>query len=469
MTDVRRSASRNTAPGDAAAKLRLTQRLGYGAGDMAFLLVWQGSALFLLYFYTDILGLSPYLAGAIFLSAMVWDAISDPLIATWAERRAARSGRYTPIIAWAALPMGVSYAMMFAIPFSAPVLMAIFALVSHLAFRTAYTFASMPYNTLPARLTANSDERSTLSALRLIGAALGGFTAAIATPAIVTSMAAQGEAMGYQTAALFAGGLAALVLFVSSQSVGETLIVQPSPRTSHYWADFKAMWTSARGNTPFLRLLGVMALATIGYGFFTSSLLYFAQHVLQQPGLVTPILGLSALATLLSAPLWSVLATRTSKRTALIIGLGVAALGYLLFGLAPASQMLWILGAAVIAGIGGAAIPVMLWSMLPDTIDHAHARTGTRIEARSFGLMTFVQKTMAGLTVLMAGGLLGLTGYSANSDPSPDALVTIEAMVAWLPAIFMLAIIAVIRLYPIDRDAHIKTLRALDQTRSGSA
>jgi len=347
--------------------------------------------------------------------------------------------------------------------------MAIFALVSHLAFRTAYTFASMPYNTLPARLTANSDERSTLSALRVIGAALGGFTAAIATPAIVTSMAAQGEAVGYQTAARVVGGLAALVLFISSQSVSETPIVKPSPRTSHYWADFKAMWTSARGNTPFLRLLGVMALATIGYGFFTSSLLYFAQHVLQQPGLVTPILGLSALATLLSAPLWSVLATRTSKRTALIIGLGVAALGYLLFGLAPASQMLWILGAAVIAGIGGAAIPVMLWSMLPDTIDHAHARTGTRIEARSFGLMTFVQKTMAGLTVLMAGSLLGLTGYSANSDPSPDALVTIEAMVAWLPAIFMLAIIAVIRLYPIDRDAHIKTLRALDQTRSGSA
>ena len=449
-----------------AAQLGLTIKAAYGSGDFAFLLVWQGGALFLLYFYTDVLGLSPWLAGAIFLAAMIWDAVSDPLIATWAERRAAKTGRYAPIIAWAALPMGLSYALMFTVPFSAPVLMAVFALVTHLAFRTAYTFASMPYNTLPARLTTDSDARSTLSAFRVIGAALGGLTAAIATPAIVAGMAAQGEAMGYQIAALIAGGLAALLLFVSSRSVGEKPVAQSTLRPATCGADFKAMWTSARGNTPLLRLLAVMVLATIGYGFFTSSLLYFAQHVLLQPDLVTPILGISALATLISAPLWAMLAARTSKRTALIAGLALAALGYLLFGLAPSSQTLWILVAACIAGTGGAAIPVMLWSMLPDAIDHNQARTGTRVEARSFGLMTFVQKTAAGLTVLMAGGLLGVTGYSANIDPSPNALVAIEAMVAWLPAVFMFAVIAVIRLYPIDRDAHIKALHTLDQNRS---
>ena len=60
-------------------KLTLKTRLGYGIGDIAICLYWSGVGLYLLYFYTDVVGISPSLAGLIYGIGMFWDAITDPL------------------------------------------------------------------------------------------------------------------------------------------------------------------------------------------------------------------------------------------------------------------------------------------------------------------------------------------------------------------------------------------------------
>ena len=117
------------------SRLRWHNLLGYGLGDTGFLLVWHGSALFLLYAYTDILGLAPAVAGLIYLAAMIWDAVSDPLVAAWAERRAARTGTYAGLVALAALPVGLTYALLFVAPPGAPWAVAVWALVALLALR----------------------------------------------------------------------------------------------------------------------------------------------------------------------------------------------------------------------------------------------------------------------------------------------------------------------------------------------
>ena len=289
----------------------LHNRLAYGLGDAGFLIVWQSGALFILYFYTVVLGLPGWLAGAIFLTAMVWDAVSDPLIAAWAERRAARTGRYSPIIAWAALPAGASFALMFTDPFNGVFLSAGWALLTHLAFRTAFTFASMPYNTLPLRLTRDTNARSALSAVRVAGAAIGGLGAAVAMPLLV-------EAGGYTLAAVVAGGVAALLLVTCSAGSGETRAVTPHPPDHPFARDLAGLWTGVRGNPPVQRLLGVMAAGTIGYGFFTYAAVFYMQHVVVRPDLIPAALGLPALTTIIGAPIWMVVAARTSKRLSMM-------------------------------------------------------------------------------------------------------------------------------------------------------
>ena len=436
---------------------------GYGLGDAGFLLVWHGSALFLLYAYTDILGLTPALAGLIYLVAMIWDAVSDPLIAAWAERRAARTGTYSGLIALAALPVGLTYALLYVAPPGAPWAVALWALAAHLVFRTAYTIASMPYNTLPVRLTTDGKARSALSGWRVVGAATGGILTAVLTPLIAGQVLAGGasEGTGYAVAALAIGALSATFLFACARLVGEPVrpgLARPAPG---FRAAMTGMLAAARHNPPFRTLIGLIVLGTIGGGFFTHNALYFMTHVIGRPDAITLVLASSALATVFAAPAWVILAGRTSKRTSLMTGLAVAAVGYLLLGFASGPDLLVPLIGVIIAGAGGAAIPVMLWSMVPDTIEHGEAETGERVEARSFGLTTFAQKTAVGITVLLAGGLLSLAGYGESAAPSEDALLAIRLMVSALPAGIFIATLFWVRTYPINAARHAEILKQL--------
>jgi glycoside/pentoside/hexuronide:cation symporter, GPH family len=444
-------------------RLSFMNKAGYGLGDMGFLLVWHGSALFLLFFYTDILGLSPGMAGAIYLIAMIWDAVSDPLVAAWAENRAARTGRYTPIIAWAALPVGLTYACMFFVPVSEGWMLAGWALLTHLSFRTAYTIASMPYNTLPVRLTTDGRERSALSGFRVAGAATGAVITAILTPLIVQASQATDPTMetGYQLAAVIVGLLAAVLLFGCSKIVREPAAPTYDPGRTRYVTALKSLFRAATGNPPLLKLLALIILGTIGHGFFTHTILYFLNHVLIRADAITPVLAMSAFATILAAPVWVILAGRTSKKTSLVIGLITAAAGYLMMGFAPANGLIWPLVAVSIAGSGGAAIPVMLWSMVPDSIEYGEMKTGRRVEARTFGLMTFAQKTSVGLTALLVGGLLALVGYSGDVAPTQAASAMMRAMVSAMPAAIMVGAALLMRGYPIDKDMHVEILARL--------
>lgn len=436
------------------APLGIGTRIGYGIGDFGFVAAWQGAALFLLYFYTDVLLLSPWVAGTIYLTGMIWDAVSDPLVASHADRFAARRGRYGPLLRRAAIPLGMSYALLFAVPAGGEIWTIGAALAGHLIFRTAYTYASMPYNTLPVRLTTDGDARSSLSALRVIGAALGGLTVAIATPLLVQSTAHAGERTGYGLASFVIGAVIIVILLGSSLATREPDRPRPVAPKANIRQDILELWSATRSNGPLQRLLVLMMLATIGFALFTQSQLYFLNHVLEAPEIAAAILAGPALAMIIAAPLWMMLSARTSKRSTMISGLLFATVGYVMMGLAPLGGVSVALVAICLIGAGSAAIPVMFWSMMPDVIDHGELSTGIRVEARTFGLTTFVQKCSAGLAALLTGGLLTLSGYAAEEAPGGYALDSITAMVSWIPAAFMLAMVMVTRRYPVSRDQH---------------
>jgi glycoside/pentoside/hexuronide:cation symporter, GPH family len=447
-----------------SGRLSFTSKAGYGLGDLGFLLVWHGSALFLLYFYTDVLGLPPGLAGAIYLISMIWDAVSDPIVATWAEQRAARTGRYAPIIAFAALPVGLAYGLIFIAPPLSGLALAAWALFTHLIFRTAYTIASMPYNTSPVRLTTDGHARSALSGFRVSGAATGAVLTAVLTPIIVQANQTAGrpEAFGYMIAAILVGLMAAALLFTCGRVVREPEMSAQDAERPDYLSALFGLFRAARGNTPLLRLLALMVGGTIAQGLFLQNMLYFLTHVIGRADLITPVLAASAFAVILAAPVWVILAAHTSKRVSLITGLVVAVTGYATMAFAPPGGAIVPLVAVTVAGIGGAAIPVMLWSMVPDAIEHGELVTGLRVEARTFGLATFAQKSAVGMTAVIIGFILAGSGYSGDIAPPQTALTAIRMMVSFAPALLMASLIAIIRTYPITQARHQQILAALN-------
>ena len=99
-----------------AGSLRIGAIIGYGAGDFGLNLFYTGLNLYLLYYYTDVVGLAPGIAGSLFMVALLWDAVTDPVMGAIASRTRTRFGCYRPYILFGGPLLGASFVLLFATP-----------------------------------------------------------------------------------------------------------------------------------------------------------------------------------------------------------------------------------------------------------------------------------------------------------------------------------------------------------------
>ena len=148
-------------------------RAGYGIGDYAICLYWSGIGLYLLYFYTDVVGISPILAGWIYALGIGWDAITDPFMGYLAERTKTKMGSYRPFIYYGSIPLALSFVLLFWVPPFEGIVLFLFLILVNLIHRSCFTIVSVPYSSLTARITNDSNERTKLTTARMISASFG--------------------------------------------------------------------------------------------------------------------------------------------------------------------------------------------------------------------------------------------------------------------------------------------------------
>ena len=76
-----------------SGKLPLAQKTGYGSIEFSNAMVFTCFLTFGMFFFTDIVGLSPSFAGMILAIGTLWDAITDPLLGVVSDRSKSRFGR----------------------------------------------------------------------------------------------------------------------------------------------------------------------------------------------------------------------------------------------------------------------------------------------------------------------------------------------------------------------------------------
>lgn len=439
-------------------KLKLRHKLGYGLGDFGLGLLFLTASQFLLFYYTDVLGLSPSVAGWVFGGAIVWDALIDPVMGGLANRARSRWGRYRPFLLFAALPLAASWALVFApVGFGGWALVA-YALVAQFIFRTVYTIAAMPYLALGAAMTEDSGERGTLAAFRLVFQACAGVLAAFATLKLAATLG-DGRTGWFAVAALY-GTIAAVMLVIvfavaSEVSFGEALKVRPT---------VAQMVQVLRANRPFWLVCGAFLIGSVGFVFFNKSLPYWSKYGLGIDNF-GPFLGVLALGITVTIPLWAWVTRRTSKRTTFLIGSGLSFTACVALWLAPETRAAWMpLIALLGAGNGGVILPS--WAMMPDTVEYGEYKTGTRGEGAAFGFVSFVQKAALGLAAGALGETLSQIGYQANRVQTPETLASMKAMMLGVPALFYVGAAAFILFYPLDARTHGRLVKILQHRRA---
>ena len=436
-------------------------RAAYGIGDYAICLYWSGAGLYLLYFYTDVVGISPLYAGWIYAIGITWDAITDPFMGFIAERTRSKWGSYRPFIIFGSVPLALSFFLLFWVPPFEGTFLFLFLLLVNIFHRSCFTIVSVPYSSLTARITDDSDERTKLTTVRMLAASFGTFSISAAGFPIVLFFGSGNESTGFLFLGLISGSIAILILAITVYFVKERTF-DPVNQIN---ANFKLIAKSVSQNYPFwivfssILILGSTAL------MFNNNLIYFVKYSLDLHAYQGLILGTSGGFTLLAIPFWALLALRLGKRNSWLIAMVWLLIGFLAFYFYPTQSLSELLIILAFLGFGNGATGVLFWSMLPDTIEYGEWKTGIRTESSLYGFMTFAQKGAIGISALLLGIILTNIGFIPNETQSQETLDSLKMVMSWVPISGVILSLVMVIFYPINKSFHAKLLKDIAENK----
>ena len=441
-------------------KLNLKTRLGYGIGDISICLYWSGVGLYLLYFYTDVVGISPSLAGLIYGIGMFWDAITDPFMGYVAERTRTKWGVYRPYLLFGNVPLALSFVLLFWVPpFEGGVLF-FFLLFANLLHRTCFTLVSVPFSSLTPRITSDSQERTNLTGFRMLGAQTGTNLMALLAFPIIFWVGGEDESMGFVVLACIAGLTALAIHAITFITVKEPSNDQGIERVG---GSLSEAAKAIGKNRPFWLVFSATLIVGITTIFFGNNLIYYTKYALNLHEHQGTILFTSGIVAFLSIPIWWIISNNIGKKLTWLTSSSITLIALMVFYLYEIETLIELLFLVAFIGFGSGAGGILFWSMLPDTIEYGEVHTGVRSESSLYGFMTFAQKGSIAFAIIILGIVLDFIGFQANEIQSEATIDNMKAIMTLIPSIGVALSLVIIYFYPIDAKMHKDLLRQLQE------
>ena len=441
-------------------KLTLKTRLGYGIGDIAICLYWSGVGLYLLYFYTDVVGISPSLAGLIYGIGMFWDAITDPFMGYVAERTRTKWGVYRPYLLFGNIPLALSFILLFWVPPFEGTFLFLFLLFANLLHRTCFTLVSVPFSSLTPRITSDSQERTNLTGFRMMGAQTGTNLMALLAFPIVFWVGGEDESTGFVVLACIAGLTALAIHAVTFITVKEPSNDQGIERVG---GSLTEAATAIGKNRPFWLVFSATLIVGITTIFFGNNLIYYTKYALNLHEHQGTILFTSGIVAFLSIPIWWIISNNIGKKLTWLTSSSITLIALIVFYLYEIETLIELLFLVAFIGFGSGAGGILFWSMLPDTIEYGEVHTGVRSESSLYGFMTFAQKGSIAFAIIILGIVLDFIGFQANEIQLESTIDNMKAIMTLIPCIGVALSLVIIYFYPIDAKMHKDLLRQLQE------
>jgi GPH family glycoside/pentoside/hexuronide:cation symporter len=439
--------------------LTFWRKLSLGSGDLAFNLYWQSSSLFLLYFYTDVLGIPATIAGTIYMAALVWDAAIDPVVGWIADRTRTRFGRYRPYLLFGAPILGLAYAAMFFPPVMPDANSVWLVTVTHLAFRTVYAVVNIPYASLSARVTRDSAQRADLAGARILFAMIAGMLVSSATLPFAGILGGEDSRRGWQALAAIYGLFVVIILWNVARVARGLDAPEPFRAARH---PVRTVCTSIATNRPLHLVLGVIVISSISSTFFGKNIIYYFKYIYGDTDAATLALTLGAAMTAVAVPFWTWVARSKGKRFAWAAGTVLVLVGTVLWWLANGMGLAFLLVAMGVISVGQCAGYICFWAVLPDTVEYGEWRTGVRTESLVFGLVVLGQKAALGIAAGGLGFVLSSIGYQPNEGMSPSTAEGLRMMMLVIPVIGACVSLLLIFNYRLSYAQHSQMVRDID-------
>ncbi|MEE2893399.1 MAG: MFS transporter [Pseudomonadota bacterium] len=470
-------------------KLGLGTRLAYGFGSIAYGVKNNGFDYFLLLFYSQVVGLDARLVGIAITTALVFDAISDPVVGYWSDNLRSRWGRRHPFMYASAIPVALSYFLLWNPPEGLGESgLFWYLLVFAVCIRTFITAYETPSSALAPELTDDYEERSALFSFRYYFGWTGGNAMSVAMfvlifPAFATDLIADGR-FNRDAYALY-GVISSVLIFVSIavSAVGTHGHIQhlkaPPPQRQLTLGRIFAEIVETLSNRSFIALFIAAIFGAVAAGLSSALAFYiwtyFWGFSSEQTGVITLGVFISAVIGTVLAP---VVTRRFGKKTGAMISGLAAFIGVplpvvlRLLGVLPEDEtfVFWFVFVSTVLDVGLIiCFQIQLSSMMADLVEQSELQTGRRSEGIFYSAVTFIRKSVQGFGILAASFVLYLAGLesgAAAADVSDETVWRLGAY--YVPSVLglYLTMMVVISFYRLDRGEHEENLRKLAAARA---
>jgi glycoside/pentoside/hexuronide:cation symporter, GPH family len=428
-------------------KLALSEKIGYGLGDMAANFVFQAIMALQLDFYTRTYGLTAGQAATLFLVVGLGSAVFNPVMGVIADRTNTRWGKFRPWLLWTAVPFGVIGVLTFTTPGGSPGSKLVYAYVTYSLLRIVYAVNNVPYAALTGVMTSDPDERTSIASWRQIFANSAGFIVTSLAVPMVTLFGGSNSAKGYQwTMGTFC--VIGAILFVVAFASTKERIQPAAKQKSNLIEDLGGLLK----NGPWIAL-------------FLATLFYFIALAMRG-GVMLPFFTFNAgnrdlyswfngfgLASLLIGVTFSTKLSRVFGKRNLFLGsmLLTTAFNMALY-LLPANSAAVLVASEVVRQFSfGISCPV-LWAMMGDVADWGEWKTGRRATGTVTSAVVFALWAGLSLGGWISGLLLEHSGYDAQAaQQTPASLSGILNVASIFSGLAFLAVAICLIFYPMTQ------------------
>ncbi len=430
------------------APLTVREKVGYGLGDLASNLFWQMFAIFMAKFYTDVFLLGAATMGTMFLVTRMFDAVTDPLMGSIADRTHTRWGHFRPYLVWLSVPLALSAVLAFTTPSFEGTAKIVYAYLTMSLMMLMYTAINIPYSALLGVLTPDSDDRTSASSYRFVMALLPVFII-VNTAIPLVEFFGDGSSVsprGWQLTMVCYASLAVL-LFLATFAMTKERVQPPAEQKSDLRTDVRNLFR----NRPWI-VLCIVGISALTYANIrgTVAIYYFEYVMTGGKDLFGPVMTTGAAAFIAGVMITSPMSKRFGKRNFYLAAMMLTAVLTVAFYFVPPDNvpLVWTMH-ALISFVAAPTAP-LVWAMYADTADFSEWKWGRRATGLVFSAASFAQKLGWAIGGAGTGWLLAYFGYMPNVQQSPETVNGIKLMMSFIPTVGALIAIAALFFYDLD-------------------
>lgn len=434
---------------NASEKITVKERLAYGCGDFSSNIMYSAMAAFLMFYYTDYIGVSAAVVGSIMLFSRIFDGISDLIMGVIIDRTKSPFGKARIWILRLVIPYAIGTVLLFSVPAGwSEMAKYVYIFFSYnIAFTVLFTGINLPYATLTALMTQDQYERSVLSIFRMILATCGTLFIKTCTLPVVKFFGDDARAWTY-TFVVF-GALEIITFMITFLFTRERVNTSEDKRMSiPISLGFKAL---VKNKYWFMATLNLV-LIFIAQGVNGSSEVYYAKEVLGNGNLVGTFSVALQVTQIVCMFFIAGFVKKFGKRNVLMTGAAIMIMGYGIMGIG-AERLPVLIAGCMLRGVGNAGISACMFAMVTDTIEYGEWKTGIRTEGLINSAASFGQKIENGLSNVVMGAILAAGGYVGTAaTQTASAISAIKVSYIYVPIVLTVAQIIVLAFYHLDKE-----------------